>query len=165
MSFSCVWKWKVKVKSLSCVRPSATPWTADFQAPRSMGFSRQQYWSGVPSPSPQCNTAAAAKSLQSCPTLCDPNAILLCHKKEWNNATCRCMGGPRGYHTRQSKSERERQILCNITYMWNLKYDTNERLGNRNGLTQRTDLWFPRWGGVGKERIGIGRCKVLYIEW
>ena len=51
-SFSCAWKWKVKVKSLSCVRPSATPWTAAFQAPPSMGFSRQEYWSGVPLPSP-----------------------------------------------------------------------------------------------------------------
>ena len=36
----------------SHVRPSATPWTAAFQAPPSMGFSRQEYWSGVPSPSP-----------------------------------------------------------------------------------------------------------------
>ena len=41
----------MKVKSLSCVRPSATPWTAAFQAPPSMGFSRQEHWSGVPSPS------------------------------------------------------------------------------------------------------------------
>ena len=41
-------KVKVKVKSLSRVRPSATPWTAAFQAPPSMGFSRQEYWSGVP---------------------------------------------------------------------------------------------------------------------
>ena len=52
MSFSNAWKWKVKVKSLSCVQPSVTPWTAAFQAPPSMGFSRQEYWSGVPLPSP-----------------------------------------------------------------------------------------------------------------
>ena len=52
ISFSNAWKWKVKVKSLSCVRPLATPWTAAFQAPLSMGFSRQEYWSGVPLPSP-----------------------------------------------------------------------------------------------------------------
>ena len=52
ISFSNTWKWKVKVKSLSRVRPSATPWTAAFQAPPSMGFSRQEYWSGVPLPSP-----------------------------------------------------------------------------------------------------------------
>ena len=36
------------------------------------------------------------------------------------------MDGPRDYHSKQSKSERERQIPCDITYMWNLKYDTNE---------------------------------------
>ena len=47
------WKWKVKAKSLSCVRLSATPWTAAFQAPPSTGFSRQEYWSGVPLPSPK----------------------------------------------------------------------------------------------------------------
>ena len=51
ISFSNAWKWKVKVKSLSCVQPSSTPWTAAFQAPPSMGFSRQEYWSGVPLPS------------------------------------------------------------------------------------------------------------------
>ena len=52
ISFSNAWKWKVKVKSLSCVRHVATPWTAAYQAPSSMGFSMQQYWSGVPLPSP-----------------------------------------------------------------------------------------------------------------
>ena len=36
------------------------------------------------------------------------------------------MDGPRHYDTKQNKSERERQIPCNIAYMWNLKYDTNE---------------------------------------
>ena len=51
ISFSNAWKWKVKLKSLSCVQPSVTPWTAAFQAPPSMGFSRQEYWSGVPLPS------------------------------------------------------------------------------------------------------------------
>ena len=50
--FSNAWKWKVKVKSLSCVRFLATPWTAAYQAPPSVGFSRQEYWSGVPLPSP-----------------------------------------------------------------------------------------------------------------
>ena len=52
ISFSNAWKWKVKVKLLSCVRLLATPWTAAYQAPPSMGFSRQEYWSGVPLPSP-----------------------------------------------------------------------------------------------------------------
>ena len=49
--FSNAWKWKVTVKSLSRVQLLATPWTAAHQAPPSMGFSRQEYWSGVPLPS------------------------------------------------------------------------------------------------------------------
>ena len=48
ISFSNAWKWKVKVRLLSRVQPSAIPWTAAHQAPSSMGFSRQEYWSGVP---------------------------------------------------------------------------------------------------------------------
>ena len=52
ISFSNAWKWKVKVKSLSHVQLLVTPWTAAYQAPPSMGFSRQEYWSGVPLPSP-----------------------------------------------------------------------------------------------------------------
>ena len=62
ISFSNAWKWKVKVKSLSCVWLLATPWTAAYQAPPSMGFSRQEYWSGVPLPSPTWH-AEALKSL------------------------------------------------------------------------------------------------------
>ena len=53
-SFSNAWNWKVKVKSLSHVRLLVTTWTAAYQAPPSMGFSRQEYWSGVPMPSPRC---------------------------------------------------------------------------------------------------------------
>ena len=48
ISFSNAWKWEVKVKSLSRVPLLATPWTAAYQGPPSMGFSRQEYWSGVP---------------------------------------------------------------------------------------------------------------------
>ena len=52
ISFFNAWKWKVKGKSLSRIWLLATPWTAAHQAPPSMGFSRQEYWSGVPLPSP-----------------------------------------------------------------------------------------------------------------
>ena len=52
IAFSNAWKWKVKVKSLSHAQLLVTPWTAGHQAPPSMGFSRQEYWSGVPLPSP-----------------------------------------------------------------------------------------------------------------
>ena len=52
ISFSNASKWKVEVKSLSRVWLLVTQWTAAYQAPPSMGFSRQEYWSGVPLPSP-----------------------------------------------------------------------------------------------------------------
>ena len=48
ISFSRAWKWKVKVKSLSCARLLVTLWTAAYQSPLTMGFSRQEYWSGLP---------------------------------------------------------------------------------------------------------------------
>ena len=56
---------------VSRVRLFAIPWTTDCQAPLSMEFSRQEYWSGLPFPSPQYESAAA-KSIQSWPILCDP---------------------------------------------------------------------------------------------
>ena len=65
ISVSPAWKWKVKVKSLSRVRPSTTPWTAAFQAPPSMGFSRQEYWSGVPLPSPTHNAGTSQTTKSS----------------------------------------------------------------------------------------------------
>ena len=57
ISFSNAWKWKEKVKWLSRSRLLATPWTAAYQAPPSMVFSRQEYWSGVPLPSPTSKTS------------------------------------------------------------------------------------------------------------
>ena len=60
------WKWKVKAKSLSPVRFLAIPWTAAYQAPPSMGFSRQKYWSGVPLPSPQEDSVSGIKSPRKC---------------------------------------------------------------------------------------------------
>ena len=52
ISFSNAWNWKVKVKPLSGVWLFEAPWTSAHQAPSSVGFSRQEYWSGVPLPSP-----------------------------------------------------------------------------------------------------------------
>ena len=62
ISFSNAWKWKVKVKSLSRVWLLSIPWTAAYQAPPSMGFSRQEYWSGVPLPSPHDKPRQSLKS-------------------------------------------------------------------------------------------------------
>ena len=81
ISFSNAWKWKVKVKSLSRVWLFMTTWTAAYQAPPSMGFSRQEYWSGVPLPSlgqrlQNFNYAGSinlvVQVVQSCLTFCDP---------------------------------------------------------------------------------------------
>ena len=81
------WKWKVKVKLLSRVQLFTTPWTVAYQAPPSMGFSRQEYWSGVPLPSLYilldnpilciwkhvCVCVCACETVtKSCLTLCDP---------------------------------------------------------------------------------------------
>ena len=83
ISFSNAWKWKVKVKSLSRVRLSATPWTAAYPAPPSTGFSRQEHWSGVPLPSPlsgfnSCFNYLYARRLppSHLPSFC-PNVFLL----------------------------------------------------------------------------------------
>ena len=79
ISFSNAWKWKVKVKSLSRVRLLATPWTAAYQVPPSMGFSGQQYWSGVPLPSPTMNIKVHNfLELNVCPDSC-PRVGLLDH--------------------------------------------------------------------------------------
>ena len=78
ISFSNAWKWKVKVKLLSRVWPSVTPWTAAFQAPPSMGFSRQEYWSGVPLPSPMLSSVSG-KSKTSVTFRC---YFLYCPHKE-----------------------------------------------------------------------------------
>ena len=53
IAFSNAWKWKVEVESLSRVQLLVTPWTAAYQGPPSTGFSRQEYWSRVPLPSPE----------------------------------------------------------------------------------------------------------------
>ena len=75
ISFCNAGKWKVKVKSLSRVRLLATPRTAAHQAPPSMGFSRQEYWDGVPSSSPQ--EAARSRGII---TKIMRTIIILCHK-------------------------------------------------------------------------------------
>ena len=79
ISFSNAWKWKVKVKSLSRVQLLATPWTAAYQAPLSMGFSRQEYWSGVPLPSPFTTVSQFAQThIQWChPTVSSCHPLLL----------------------------------------------------------------------------------------
>ena len=94
VSFSNASKWKRKVKSLSHVRLLATQWTEAYQAPLSMGFSRQEYWSRVPSPSP---------------------------KEEWDLAICDNMDGPWGHYAKWNESDTERQILYDLSHKWTTK--------------------------------------------
>ena len=83
ISFSNAWKWKVKVKLLSRVWLCATPRTAAYQAPPSMGFSRQEYWSGVPLPSPTkvLTTIILFQFLETC--LSKPQTYSTLLKKNW----------------------------------------------------------------------------------
>ena len=64
------WMWKVKVKWLSCIRLCATPWTGSYKPPPSIGFSRQEYWSGVPLPSPICILRMASWLVCVCVCVC-----------------------------------------------------------------------------------------------
>ena len=80
ISFSNAWKWKVKVKLLSRVWHFVTPWTAAYQAPPSMGFSRQEYCSGVPLPSP--GPELRLRYLQSIPI--STHEYVLC-QRAWLN--------------------------------------------------------------------------------
>ena len=113
ISFSNAWKWKVKVKSLSRVRPSGTPWTAAHQAPPSMGFSRQEHWSGLPFPPPNKSSI--------------PQQFRISYQKKESNASYL------GWERRNSKSSTGKQVkslpdwmhdsLWSIQGMWlfNLK--------------------------------------------
>ena len=85
ISFSNAWKWKVKAKSLSCVWLLATPWTAAHQAPPSMGFSRQEYWSGVPLPSPSGFGAPQNKACHCFPLYLPWNDGTGCHNLHFLN--------------------------------------------------------------------------------
>ena len=83
-----------------------------------------------------------------------PSGILLRHKKEGNDVICCSMNGPRDNHTKQSKSERERQIPCDITYMGNLKHDTmNITSKQKQTHRHREQTCGCQWrgGGGGKD--------------
>ena len=78
ISFCNAWKWKVKVKLLSRIWPSATPFTAAFQDPPSMGFSTQEYWSGVALPSPDCSWSSCSSFFYLVGVLVSQNNSEIC---------------------------------------------------------------------------------------
>ena len=89
ISLSNAWKSKMKVKSLSRVQLSATPWTAAYQAPPSMEFSRQEYWSGVPLPSPKAYLSTGIWSSQES---CAIGKSQLIYPRITRLATWNCQG-------------------------------------------------------------------------
>ena len=98
------------------------------------------------------------------------NGVLLNHKKERNNAICSNMDVPRDYHTKRRKSERERQIPYDVTYMWNLKDDTMEPIYETE--TESTDIENRLVVAKGEEigggmewEVGVSKHKLLCIEW
>ena len=155
ISFSNACKWKVKVKSLSHVRLFSTPWTAAYQAPPSMGFSRQEYWSGVP--------------------------LLLSNKKEQTTDTCNKVNeSQKHYIILRERHLAAKSIHCTIYLFESLKhviliYDGRKPKNNNC-------LWGwsgnKNWLGTGKEnflfddsifwyRVGLHRCMHLskFIKW
>ena len=95
ISFSNAWKWKVKEKSVSRVWLFATPWTAASQAPPSMGFSRQEYWSGVPSPPPLLSQETAkfysTMKIKSIRTEVNQQGPEWMQKYKWNDMIEACI--------------------------------------------------------------------------
>ena len=85
ISFSNAWKWKVKVKSLSRVRLLVTSWTAAYQAPPSMGFYRQEYWSVVPLPSLNLRIYSSQKKKRG-KTIRDLGNDSSSHKSQWKDS-------------------------------------------------------------------------------
>ena len=77
------------------------------------------------------------------------------HKKEQNNAICSNMDATRDYHTNWSQADRERQIPYDITYMWNLKYGTNEPIYETE-IDSQTEIRLVVAKGVGREWDGMG---------
>ena len=91
------------------------------------------------------------------------NGTLPSHKKGWNNAICSHMDGPRLSH--KVKSEREKQIPCDITYMWYLKYGTNEPIykTEKDSQTYWTDLWVAKGKGLKEGWSGrLGLADISY---
>ena len=115
ISFSNAWKWKEKVKSLSRVWLLATPWTTAYQAPPSMGFSRQEYWSGVPLPSPT-SFLVESKSRALCifisPLTFSQPLSYLRRALEVSGANCHHC------HFKRRKQLHSRRIKCFVQGCW-----------------------------------------------
>ena len=83
--------------------------------------------------------------------------ILLSHKKEQNNAICSNMDATRDYHTKWNRSEKERQIPCDFTYMRKITYGINKLTykAETDSQTQRAESWLLGGGEVGRGGLGV----------
>ena len=132
ISLSNAWKWKVKVKSLSLVRLLVTPWTAAYQAPPSMGFSRQEYWSGLPL------TTASQLDLQSFTTQLGRGKVGRTDTASnvrvggWENAESGALGSPHaiksnfvgGEKTKTERWDWKHNVEPGFGRIWGPIYDT-----------------------------------------
>jgi len=94
------------------------------------------------------------------------SGILLSHRKEGNTAICSNRDGPRDEHTKWRKSDREGQTPYDITYVWNLKYDTDEPTyeTETESQAQRIDLWQLMGRGWGTGGVaGWGQHMLAFI--
>ena len=73
--------------------------------------------------------------------------------KKWNHVICSNMIGPKDYHTKWSKSDRERQIPYDFTYMWNLKFNTNEHICETETDSQTEQTCGCQGGGGGGKGV------------
>ena len=143
VSFSTAWKWKVKVKSLSRVCLLAIPWTAAHQSPTSMGFSRQEYWSGVPLPSPT-NSQRWLK-LISIESVMASNCLILCCPllllpsvfpsiRIFSNESVLCIRWPKCWSFSFSISPSNE--YSGLTSFWNDRFDLLAVQGTLKSLLQ-----------------------------
>ena len=123
ISFSNAWKWKNKVKLLSRVRLLATPWTAAHQAPLSMGFSRQEYWSGLPLPSPAHSKTRPSKICVHC-------ALKEC--SQWGRYCSQVM--------REARNQNQRRGQLTDSQWLNEPID-KVTMGMRTGLNENVRKW------------------------
>ena len=80
------------------------------------------------------------------------SGIVLSHKKGWNLAICDNIDGPIWYYAKWSKSDRERQILYDFTYMWTLKDNINEQIKQKMSYRFREETGICQRGGCGERK-------------
>ena len=150
------------MKSLSRVRLCATPWTVAHQAPLSMGFSRQECWSGLSFsspgdlPNPEIEPRSLALQADSLPSepLGKPTWNTTWPYKEWNNSICMNLDATRDYDTTSSKTDKNDYHMMSLTCeIWKVtKWNDS---WNRDKLTGTENRLMVAKGQAGWARVGF----------